>query len=237
MVSANLNEVAHAIGRSGDADCPDWFTGDVNDRRADSGDIVVSVDCCPSGASGVLDFVAHVVKVDDEVVEVGVGDEMVDKLVGLVCGHRGEDGAAHRGDVQWKGFDQFGSPMVIFIAGFETGAAGIVRGGPARRGNQVGPVPQCDVAATDSADLLQPRAADHHVVPELTPAYVVSGGTGSPADSTLLLPLYLYQEAFNNFWMGYAAGLAWVLVLVIGAFTAAHFALSRYWVFYPNDRK
>lgn len=102
MVSTNLNEVAHAIGRSGDADRTDWFTGDVNDRRADSGDVVVPIDCCPSGASGVFDFVAHVVKVDDEVVEVGVGDEMVDKLVGLVCGHRGEDGAAHRGDMQWK---------------------------------------------------------------------------------------------------------------------------------------
>ena len=44
-----------------------------------------------------------------------------------------------------------------------------------------------------------------------TPAYVISSGTGGPINSTLFYTLYLYQEGFGYFRMGYAAALAWVL--------------------------
>jgi multiple sugar transport system permease protein len=48
-----------------------------------------------------------------------------------------------------------------------------------------------------------------------TSAYVATGGTGSPLDSTLFFVLYLYRQAFvfNN--MGYASALAWVLFAII----------------------
>lgn len=41
-----------------------------------------------------------------------------------------------------------------------------------------------------------------------TPAFIISGGTGGPINSTLFYTLYLYQEAFGNFRMGYASALA-----------------------------
>jgi multiple sugar transport system permease protein len=56
-------------------------------------------------------------------------------------------------------------------------------------------------------------------------------------DSTLFYTLYLYQEAFANFRMGYAAALAWVLLVIIGFFTALSFASARYWVHYDDDRR
>ena len=56
-----------------------------------------------------------------------------------------------------------------------------------------------------------------------TQAHIISGGTGGPADSTLFYTLYLYQQGFVAFDMGYAVGLAWVLLVVIAAFTALHF--------------
>ena len=62
-------------------------------------------------------------------------------------------------------------------------------------------------------------------------AAVVSGG---PADSTLFYSLYLYQEGFVNFDMGYAAAMAWMLVLLAGAVVAVNFVFSRYWVHYEN---
>jgi multiple sugar transport system permease protein len=68
-----------------------------------------------------------------------------------------------------------------------------------------------------------------------TPAYVISGGTGGPIDSTLFYTLYLYQEAFSFFRMGYASALAWVLLLVIGLFTGISFLTSKYWVYYEDD--
>jgi multiple sugar transport system permease protein len=36
--------------------------------------------------------------------------------------------------------------------------------------------------------------------------------------------------------MGYASAMAWVLLLVIALVTAGHFLLSRYWVFYGDER-
>lgn len=132
---------------------------------------------------------------------------------------------------------QFGSPMVIFLAGLKQVPPELYEAA------QLDGATKWGQFRNVTLPLLTPLIFFNLVLQTITsfqsftPAYVVSGGTGSPADSTLLLPLYLYQEAFNNFRMGYAAGLAWVLVLIIGAFTAAHFALSRYWVFYPNDRK
>lgn len=61
-----------------------------------------------------------------------------------------------------------------------------------------------------------------------TQAYVVSGGSGGPADSTMFYTLYLYQKGFAQLEMGYAAALAWGLVVVIGAFTAVNFIAAKY---------
>jgi len=65
-----------------------------------------------------------------------------------------------------------------------------------------------------------------------TQAYIISGGDGSPADSTLFYALYLYKNAFSYFQMGYAASMAWVLFIIIALVTGLNFLLSRFWVFY-----
>ncbi len=55
------------------------------------------------------------------------------------------------------------------------------------------------------------------------PAYVMTGGSGEPAGSTLFYSLYLFQQAFSYFQMGYACALAWVLFAVIFAGTLLFF--------------
>ena len=70
-----------------------------------------------------------------------------------------------------------------------------------------------------------------------TSAFIISGGTGGPIDSTLFYTLYLYEEGFGNFRMGYSSAMAWVLLIAIAAFTAAAFLTSKYWVFYEDDGK
>jgi len=67
-----------------------------------------------------------------------------------------------------------------------------------------------------------------------TQAFIVSGGTGGPSDSTMFFSLYLYQKGFTNFDMGYASAMAWFLLLIIGAFTAVNFVAAKYWVFYDD---
>jgi multiple sugar transport system permease protein len=67
-----------------------------------------------------------------------------------------------------------------------------------------------------------------------TQAFVVSGGTGGPSDSTMFYTVYLYQRGFGQFQMGYASAMAWLLVIIIAVFTAINFYASKYWVFYGD---
>jgi multiple sugar transport system permease protein len=65
-----------------------------------------------------------------------------------------------------------------------------------------------------------------------TEVHVMTGGNGSPADSTLMLSIYLWQTAFKFFKMGYASAQAWVLFLIVIAFSAVLFRFSGRWVYY-----
>lgn len=130
----------------------------------------------------------------------------------------------------------FGSPMVIFLAGLR----------------QV-PEEYYEAARVDGASVV--RQFRSITLPLLTPivffnlilqtifafqsftqAYIISGGRGGPADSTLFYTLYLYQQGFGNFEMGYASAMAWTLLVAIAVVTGLNFLLSRYWVFYSDGR-
>jgi multiple sugar transport system permease protein len=129
---------------------------------------------------------------------------------------------------------QFGTPMVIFLAGLK----------------QL-PKDVYEAAAIDGAGvftrffritlpLLTPIVFFNVVLQIIgsfqtfTPAYVISNGSGGPIGSTMLYSLYLYKKGFADFQMGYASALAWVLFLVIAAFTSVNFIASRFWVHYDD---
>ena len=63
-----------------------------------------------------------------------------------------------------------------------------------------------------------------------TGAYIITAG--GPANSTLFYVLYLYNNAFKFFKMGYASALAWVLFVIILVFTLIQLRLARMWVYY-----
>lgn len=73
--------------------------------------------------------------------------------------------------------------------------------------------------------------------PSTRMTYIISGGTGGPADSVLFYTLYLYQQAFSNFRMGYASAMAWILLAIIGISSAVAFLSSRYWVYYEDETR
>jgi multiple sugar transport system permease protein len=64
-------------------------------------------------------------------------------------------------------------------------------------------------------------------------AFVMTGG--GPRYATLFYVLYLYQNAFQFFRMGYAAALAWILFLIIFALTVVVFRSSAAWVYYEGE--
>jgi multiple sugar transport system permease protein len=53
---------------------------------------------------------------------------------------------------------------------------------------------------------------------------------GGPANSTLIYIIYIYFKAFQDFDMGYAASLAWLLFLIVLVLTGINFGLARLWV-------
>ena len=68
-----------------------------------------------------------------------------------------------------------------------------------------------------------------------TSSYIISGGSGSPLDSTLFYTLYLYIKAFRQFSMGYASAMAWVLLIMIAIITRLMFIISDKWVYYDDQ--
>ena len=50
---------------------------------------------------------------------------------------------------------------------------------------------------------------------------------GGPEQSTRTLVQYIYETAFNNYRMGYAAAMSWLLFLVIALFSIIQFRLTR----------
>lgn len=130
---------------------------------------------------------------------------------------------------------QFGSPMLVFLAGLRQ-------------------IPQelYEAAAIDGASnsqkffritlpLLTPIIFFNLVMQTIagfkvfTQAFIVTQGRGAPLDTTLFYSIYLYNRAFDAFQMGYAAAMAWVMLLIIAVLTAISFKLSSYWVYYETD--
>lgn len=129
----------------------------------------------------------------------------------------------------------FGSPMIIFLAGLrqipaELYEAAAVDGATRWQGFWRITIPMLSPVIFFNLVLQM-----IHAFQSFTQAYIVSGGTGGPVDSTLFYTLYVYQKAFTAFDMGYASAMAWVLLLVIALFTWVAFGTSRKWVFYGGE--
>ncbi len=128
---------------------------------------------------------------------------------------------------------QFGSPMLIFLAGLK----------------QI-PSEMYEAAAVDGANaftkffritlpMLSPVIFFNLIMQMVdgfkafTQSFLVT--QGGPLDSTLFYAVYLYQRAFAHFDMGYASAMAWILLVIIGVFTALIFKSSSLWVYYESE--
>lgn len=131
---------------------------------------------------------------------------------------------------------QFGSPMLIFLAGLR----GIPR--DLYEAAEIDGTPRWRQFTRITLPLLAPVIFFNLVLQTIeafktfSSAFIISNGSGAPADSLLFYTVYLFNEAFKFFRMGYASALAWVLLIIIAIFTAIAFFTSKYWVHYENER-
>jgi len=70
-----------------------------------------------------------------------------------------------------------------------------------------------------------------------TQAMVMTGGTGNPDSSTLFYSMYIFQNAFQQFKMGYACALAWLLFVIILTATLLIFKTSARYVYYHAEQR
>jgi oligogalacturonide transport system permease protein len=129
---------------------------------------------------------------------------------------------------------QFGSAMVIFLAGLQSipedlyEAARLDGAGPAR------------IFFNVTLPLLTPIIFFNFIMQvvqafqEFNGPYVITGG--GPLKATYLLPLMIYEETFKYFNVGYASALSWLLFVIVALFTALAFWSSRFWVVYAHER-
>lgn len=68
-----------------------------------------------------------------------------------------------------------------------------------------------------------------------TSAYVMTGG--GPNNSSLFYALYLFRNAFEQFKLGKASAMAWILFVILLALTAIQFWGSKKWVHYEGDHR
>ena len=127
---------------------------------------------------------------------------------------------------------QFGSPMLIFVAGLK----------------QI-PITLYEAAIIDGSNwwykffkitlpMLSPVIFFNLVVQLIngfmmfTEAFIVTGG--GPFNKTLVYVLYVFRRCFTYYEMGYGCALSWILLIMVGIVTLIIFKSSKYWVYYES---
>lgn len=132
---------------------------------------------------------------------------------------------------------QFGAPMVIFLAGLKQvprelyEAAEVDGAGPIRKFRSV-TFPM--LSSVIFFNLLLELINAFQV---FASAYIISNGSGGPAGMTNFYTVYLYKRGFADLQMGYAAAMAWVLVIVVAIIAAILFKTQKSWVHYAGDNR
>jgi multiple sugar transport system permease protein len=129
---------------------------------------------------------------------------------------------------------QFGSPMIIFLAGLKQipgeyyEAAAVDGAGKTRRFFSI-TLPSLSPIIFFNLVMQMISAFQ-----SFTQAFVVSNGQGGPLDATMFYSLYLYIKGFFYYEMGFAAAMAWFLLLIIAGMTILVFRFSSSWVSYGS---
>jgi multiple sugar transport system permease protein len=132
---------------------------------------------------------------------------------------------------------QFGAPMVIFLAGLKQiprelyEAAEVDGAGPVRKFRSV------TIPMLSSVIFFNLLLETINAFQVFASAYIISNGSGGPAGMTNFYTLYLYKRGFADGQMGYAAAMAWVLVIVVAIIAFILFRTSKSWVHYAGENK
>jgi ABC-type sugar transport system permease subunit len=167
-----------------------------------------------------------------------------DGIINQMLSDLGITGPARLGDPKYVLFTlslltvwQFGSSMVVFLAGLKQIPASIY-----------------EAAAIDGANKIQ--GFIHVTIPGLMPMiwfnilmqtifafqtfatpYTIFSGGGGPMNSGLLYIVYLYRHGFKQFNMGYASTLSWALLIMVSVTAGLLYWFQKRFLDYSADSK
>ncbi|MEZ0481695.1 carbohydrate ABC transporter permease [Planococcus sp. SSTMD024] len=163
-------------------------------------------------------------------------------MINLILGWVGIDGPNWLFDPQWT------KPSLIFMKLWSVGGAMLLYLASMQGVSKT----LYEAAEIDGANTF--RKFFHITLPMITPviffdvvtsliggfqifqeAYVMSSdGEGGPANSLLFYNLYMWRQAFENFNMGYAMAMSWILFIIVFVLTMINLKLAPRWVHYEG---
>lgn len=127
---------------------------------------------------------------------------------------------------------QFGSSMIIFLAGLKQIPQEYYEAASVDGATKVRQFFSLTIPLLSPVILFNLVMQIIYAFQAFTQAYIIGGGSGGVLNSTLFYTLHLYIQGWTYHEMGYASAMAWVLLLIIGVFTAVVFRSSGWWVSY-----
>jgi len=128
---------------------------------------------------------------------------------------------------------QFGSSMIIFLAGLKQIPADLYEASSVDGASKVKQFFSVTLPMLSPIILFNLVLQTINSFQMFTQAFVIT--KGGPINSTYVYVMYLYERGFARFQMGYASALAWILLIIIGIATAVIFASAKYWVHYETE--
>lgn len=130
---------------------------------------------------------------------------------------------------------QFGSACVIFLAALQNVPQSLYEAAEcdgASRAQQFWRITVPLITPVIFFNLIMQMV---HAFQEFNGPYMIT--EGGPLSSTYVLALYIYDQSFRFFNLGYGAALSWVLLGLVATLSAISFWSSKYWVFYAGEKK
>lgn len=127
---------------------------------------------------------------------------------------------------------QFGSPMIIFLAALKQIPLSLYESARIDGASAVTQFWKITLPFLTPVLLFNSVMQTNSAFKTFAPAFILSNGTGGRLNSLLFYTLEIYRVGFVEGRMGYASGLAWLLVLTIAAVSGLVFWSSKRWVYY-----
>jgi len=130
---------------------------------------------------------------------------------------------------------QFGSAMVIFLAALQNVPTSLYEAAEIDGASKRQQFFRITVPLITPVIFFNVIMQMVHAFQEFNGPYAIT--EGGPLHSTYVLALYIYDQSFRFFNLGYGAALSWVLFALVAGLSALAFWSSKYWVFYLGERE